>query len=334
MFRTAHRRTTLAALALACLACERGTLEPEVEAVAGVDAALAFEAWSTAVNVEGIAGTSPNFNTSALDGCPFVSPDGRMFFMASNREGSRGLDIWLARRASEDDPWGEPVNVGEPINSEYNDFCPTIGRDGHEFMFVSTRPHGCGGADIYISRMNADGTFDEPKNVGCHVNSPADEQSPFPISQSTTGPVLYFSSFRAGGHAPDPVGAVSGDSDIYMSEWHGGAYGPRQLVPGVNSDSTDAQPNVRRDGQEIFFFSTRPGGLGGPDIYAATRARTSDAWSEPVNLGSAINTGEGQSRPSLSWDGTTLYFGSGQLGSEGSSDIYVATRPRLNGRKP
>ncbi len=95
--------------------------------------------------------------------------------------------------------------------------------------------------------------------------------------------------------------------------------------PGVNSAYEDGHPNVRRDALEIFFFSTRPGTLGMSDIYSATRARASEPWSTPVNLGPAVNSAAAESRPSLSWDGRTLYFGSSRPG-EGSSDIYVTRR--------
>ena len=63
------------------------------------------------------------------------------------------------------------------------------------------------------------------------------------------------------------------------------------------------------------------------DIYAATRAGAFDPWSEPFNLGPAVNSSNGaETRPSLSWDGTTLYFGSTRPGGDGGADLYVTTR--------
>lgn len=305
-------------------------------AVAMVVPALASAAeygpWSPAVRVESIAGTHPDFNGPALDGCPFISRDGRAFYMASNRpNGLGGIDIWVSTRASDDDPWGEPVNVGAPVNSEANDFCPTISRDGHLFFFISNRPGGCGGADIYVTRLRNDSGFEEPQNLGCDVNSAADEASPFPLPERGTGPVLYFSSVRPGGFAADPPDATSGDSDLYVSESHGGVFGPAELVPGANSADQDGQPNVRRDGLELFFFSNRAGTLGMADIYAATRETTREPWSTPFNLGPNVNSAAAETRPSLSWDGTTLYFGSTRAGGDGSADHYVTTRERLTG---
>ena len=118
-----------------------------------------YGAWTQAARVESIPGTSPAFNGASLDGCPFVSRDGKTFYMASNRTGGLGgIDIWVSTRASVDDPWGEPVNAAAPVNSSANDFCPTIARDGHLFYFISNRAGGCGGDDIYTTRLRPDGS--------------------------------------------------------------------------------------------------------------------------------------------------------------------------------
>lgn len=326
----------LALATLTLVACERDPAAPaHIVTDYATAAVLGFSDWAPAIRVEDIPGTAASFNTGGLDGCPFVARDDRTLFMAAIRPGGLGgIDIWVSRRDRADDPWGEPVNVGAPINSTANDFCPTIARDGHDFFFVSNRDGGCGGSDIYSSRMGVDGSFAQPRNLGCHVNSAADEQSPFPLPEARSGMVLYFSSFRAGGFSAAGDGPVSGDSDIYRAESHGGSFGPAELVPGLNSAAQDAQPNLRRDGLEIFFFSTRSGAQGS-DIYSAVRSRPAGPWSDPANLGPAVNTTAAESRPSLSWDGLTLYFGSNRAGAEGTdgqSDIYMSTRTEVKGR--
>jgi len=73
------------------------------------------------------------------------------------------------------------------------------------------------------------------------------------------------------------------------------------------------------------FTSNRSGTLGGQDLWGATRAEVGGAWLSPVNLGSVVNTGAAETRPSLSQDGKQLLFGRAP-GPEGSSDIYVTTR--------
>ena len=275
--------------------------------------------WSPAARVEAAPGTDPAFNTPQLDGCPFISPDSKTFYMASTRPGGLGgIDIWVSTREGVDEPWGAPVNLGATINSPSNDFCPTIARDGKTFYFVSNRPGFCGGDDVFASRLRPDG-WDEPVNLGCATtggpNSSANEAGPFPLNEPHAGPVLYFSSTR------------SGSGDIYRSESHGGAFGPAALIEELSSSlDVDGQPNLRRDGLEIFFFSNRSGGLGSNDLYAATRSSTADPWSAPVNLGAAVNSAASETRPSLSWDGTTLYFGSNRAGGDGDADHYVTTR--------
>jgi Tol biopolymer transport system component len=282
-----------------------------------------YGAWSSAVRVESIPGTDPGFNGAYLDGCPFISRDGKTFYMARGPQygGSGGIDIWVSTRSSTDEAWGAPVNVGAPVNSTANDFCPTISRDGHEFYFVSNRAGGCGGDDVYTTRLRPDG-WDPVANLGCDEaggpNSGGNEAGPFPLPERSAGPTLYFSSTRAG------------SSDIFRSESHGGVFGRAEAVAELNTGAADGQPNLRRDGLEIFFFSNRTGAQGN-DIYSATRGSVSDPWSTPVNLGPDVNGPASETRPSLSWDGTTLYFGSTRAGGEGDSDHYVTTRERLGG---
>lgn len=279
-------------------------------------------AWSAATRVEDAPGTDPAFNGPTLDGCPFISPDAKTFYMASDRTGGvGGIDIWVSTRAHADGPWGAPVNLGAPVNSTDNDFCPTIARDGKTLYFVSNRPGFCGSDDIFSSRLRPGG-WEDPVNLGCAStggpNSTASEAGPFPLAEPHAGPTLYFSSTR------------SGSSDLYRSESHGGRFGTAAVIGELSSAFQDGQPNLRRDGLEIFFFSNRPGSVGDSnDIYAATRASTADEWLPPVNLGSAVNTPANETRPSLSWDGTTLYFGSTRTGgtAEGVADHYVTTRP-------
>ena len=63
----------------------------------------------------------------------------------------------------------------------------------------------------------------------------------------------------------------------------------------------------------------------------ATRERAHTSWSTPENLGPSVNSAAAETRPSLSTDGATLYFGSTRAGGDGMSDVYVPTRQRLKG---
>lgn len=277
-----------------------------------------FGAWGIPVNAESIPGTSSELNTPFNDGCPILSPDSLSLYFASNRPGGLGgLDIWVARRDDKDAPFGTPENLGAPVNTSADEFCPSPTR-GHRLYFVSTKAGGFGGSDIYLTRFKH-GEWEEPQNLGSNINSAGSEASPSYFEDEDDNAILYFSSNRPGGFAPD-VGTP--DSDIYFSM----NFGPAQLAHGLNTTSDDSRPNVRHDGREIVFDSTRPGTLGGPDIWTATRESTEDDWSEPIHLDAPINSEASETRASLSWDGKTMVFGSTRVGGEGSNDIYVTTR--------
>jgi hypothetical protein len=309
-------------------ACDSTTLVPSGEKMLAPSFLVlgnGFSAWSTPVNVV-------TLNTAQTDGCPFISPDGKTLFMASNRDGSQGLDIYVSTRSNEDEPWGPPAKVTS-VNSAFDDFCPTMSRDGKLLYFVSRRPSTCGQGDIYVARLRADHGFDAPEVLPCDsqapyeaVNSPFDEFSPFPQLDPGAGPMLYFSSFRPGGFAAD-VGPP--DSDLYWSRSHNGVFSSTSLIPGVNSAQDDGQPNVGSDGLELFFYSTRQPGSQAADLYVATRQHPLGSWTSPLNLGTTVNSTAAETRPSLSWDGLHLYFGSTRGGGSGMTDIYVTTRQRL-----
>lgn len=282
-----------------------------------------FADWAPARAIDTVGDNSLELNTPQLDGCPIQSPDGLSLYMASNRPRFEGdtrtdLDIWVARRASTDAPFGDPVNLGAPVNSPHDDFCPTPVR-GKRLFFVSRRttPQSCGMGDIYVTHDNPAHGWTEPVHLGCDPvgpNSALDEQGPSYVEPGGA-PLLFFSRSSS---------AVPGD--LFVSVGQGDGFGVAQPVTELNDPAAnDIQPNVRKDGREVVWSSNRDGTLGGQDIWVATRATVSDPWSAPTNLGSAVNTVAGESRPSLSWDAGTLLFGRAP-GPEGSSDIFVTTR--------
>jgi WD40-like Beta Propeller Repeat len=255
--------------------------------------------WSQATELAAV-------NSPAMDGCPFPTPDGRRLYIASTRPGGfGGIDIWVAERENEHAPWGTPVNLGPRINTKDNEFCPSPQRHGR-FMFVSNRPGGCGGGDIYVTRLDHRRGWQTPTHLGCTINSAAEEAGPVRARHT-----LYFSSTR------------TGNSDIYASPMFGPWIGPPSSVAELNSPHDDARPFVRADGKEIVIDSNRPGGLGQTDVWAAERRHPWAPWTPAVNLGPAVNSPAAETRPSLSSDGTTLYFGSTRGTSQ---DVFTSTR--------
>jgi hypothetical protein len=311
-----RRRSTRTAFAI-------GVLTAVASLAATAAAGPEFSAWAPAQKIDEIGGNSSELNTPFVDGCPIQSPDGLSLYMASNRPGGEGLlDIWVARRESRNEPWGAPENLGEPVNSAADDFCPTPIRGGGLF-FVSREalPGSCGMGDIYFTRHHPTRGWSEPRNLGCAPagpNSALDEQGPSFVRVGRKAQ-LFFSRSSA---------TVPGE--IFVSERLGRwTFGPAAPVAELNdAAANDIQPNVRRDGREVVFSSNRAGTLGGQDVWVSTRENIHQAWSQPVNVGAAVNTAAGETRPSLSWHAETLLFGRAP-GPEGMSDIYVATRLRL-----
>ena len=282
-----------------------------------------FGGWATAQKIDDLD-HHDDVNTSSLDGCPIQSPDGLSLYMASNRPGGKGgLDIWVATRQHRDDAWGAPENLPEPINSTFDDFCPTP-IEGGSLLFVSRRAIPgvtCGMGDIYVARRNPAHGWSEPEHLACAPvgpNSALDEQGP-----SFTQGQLYFSR-----------SLPTGGGDLFVSVLTDEGFGPASAIVELNDPAAnDIQPNVRKDGREVVFSSSRAGGAGGQDIWTSTRSSVDDPWSPPVNLGPGVNTGFGESRPSLSNDAGQLLFGrAGPAGSgeggTGASDIYMTTRQR------
>jgi Tol biopolymer transport system component len=274
-------------------------------------------------------------NTTANDGCPIESPDGRSLYIASNRSGGAGaLDLWVAHREGTDEPWGNPVNLndasGADLNTSFDEFCPTPVR-GNGLFFVR-RPSACGLGDIYFTRFNPRHGWSEPERLACAPegpNSVLDEMGPSYV-QAGGGARLYFSSSRA---ASQPGGFVPGD--IFVSRMGaGGTFGPAELVAELSDPvANDIQPNVRKNGREVVFSSNRAGGKGSQDIWVATRKNGGDAWSQPVNLvnlgdpSQQVNTSDSETRPSLSRRGERLYFGRAPAAG-GPADVYVTTREK------
>ena len=270
----------------------------------------------------------PTINSKYNDDRPAISRDNLSLYFDSNRPGSGHHDIWVSHRASVDEPWGTPQNLGPPVNTAADEFSPNLSPNGHWLFFGSNRPGGCGGLDIWASHRkdrDDDSAWETPINLGCVLNTSADDDFPFLFvdnEEDTT--MLYFASNRSGFYR------------IYASTMNeeDGTFGPGILVPELNCFLPvclrDSRTTIRRDGLEIIFGSfNRPGGSGLQDLWVSTRKDTEDPWSIPVNLGTVVNTKFQEGGPALSRDGTTLYFHSSRPGSFGNLDLYATTRAKL-----
>lgn len=285
-----------------------------------------FPGWAEPSNV------GAEVNSASADQHPAISKDGLSLYFISNRPGGfGGQDIYVSRRESVADPWGAPVNLGPNVNSDSLENAPTLSRDGHLLFFGSNRPGGCGGFDLwaaYRRHTHDDFGWEPAVNLGCAINTASDEDGPTFFEDEEAGvTTLYFTSLNRPGNV--------GDWDIYASTLRpDGTFGTGELVPELSSPGRDTRTSISRDGLEMYITSNRAGGVGGLDLWVAARDSTSEAWSQPVNLGASVNTSANEGAPALSFGGTTLYFYSTRAGGFGGNDLYVTTRGKIKGRPP
>jgi hypothetical protein len=289
-----------------------------------------FGDWSGPVNV------GPPINTIYNDNYAVLSRDELTMYFTSDRQpgGFGGDDLWFAKRDSVDSPWQTPQNMGTPtngINTLYTDSLPFLSSNEHVLYFYSTRPAGnCGPGDIWMTRRrNKHSDWEKPTNLGCVLNTPADEIAPaFFEDPETAQAWLFYGSNRVGG-IPDYDGGI--DYDVYASALgEDGSAGPGILVPEFSSPGRDTRIFIRKDGLEAFITSNRKGGQGAIDIWTSTRQTVSDAWLVPTNLGMPVDSSSNDGSPWLSKHGTTLYFFSDRPGSLGKRDIWYTTRVQMD----
>jgi hypothetical protein len=211
-----------------------------------------------------------------------------------------------------------PVSAGEGINTSEDEYWPSITADGLTMMFTR-QPNvsnnsgftGLVQEDFYIS-FNENGEWQKAFNAGAPLNTSQNEGAQ---TLSSDGTYMYFTACNR------PEGL--GNCDIYFSAHKDGKWTePFNLGPPVNTSRWESQPSISADGKTLFFSSSRPGGLGGKDIWF-TRLNAKNVWTKPKNLGNLINSTEDEMSPFIHFDGKTLYFASNGRVGMGGFDIYV-----------
>jgi len=130
-------------------------------------------------------------NSPEEDSAASISADGLVLYFSSNRADGYGyFDIYMTTRASKNDPWGPPANLGPTVNSSAADNASRISPDGLELYFASWRPGGYGDGDIYVTkRATVNDAWGKPVNLGPAVNSRYGETQ---VSVSSDGLLLFF----------------------------------------------------------------------------------------------------------------------------------------------
>lgn len=215
-----------------------------------------------------------------------------------------------------------PVNMGDSINSRFDDYVNAITADE---------------ATLYLTRkkMNTSGPFDQnqdfeedfylssrhgaiwamAKPLGAPVNTFGNEGA---LTISPDGQYLFFAACgRDDGY---------GSCDLYWAKRTNDRWSlPQNLGPVVNSPQWDSQPTFSSDGKTLCFASKRPGGKGSSDIWKSM-LQADGQWGIPLNVGGSINTPAEEMSPFIHPDGQTFYFSSKGHPGMGGLDLFYARK--------
>ena len=193
---------------------------------------------------------SPNSNQASIS----TSPDGQFLFI--KMELKNIANLYLCERDGE--RYSDPVLMVENINSKSWETGATISADGETFYFVSDRPEGYGGGDIYRSKRLPNGAWALPTNLGSSINSEYDEICPFIHPDGRT---LFFSSNNRESMGGFDVFQSTRESDTVWSK-------PGNLGYPLNTVDHDVSFSTMADGKTGYFSSEMGvNGLGHQDIY-------------------------------------------------------------------
>ncbi|HNX86762.1 MAG TPA: OmpA family protein [Bacteroidales bacterium] len=223
----------------------------------------------------------------------------------------------------------EPVNLGDSINSPYDDYMNIITADETTIYLTRKRPIGEGDGeqrkmyqeDFFLSTRK-DSAWSAAIIMGPPVNTNSNEGA---LTVSPDGNFLFFAACdREDGY---------GSCDLYWAKRSGDQWSiPQNLGPVVNSPQWDSQPSFSSDGKTLYFASKRPGGKGSSDLWKTT-LNPDGQWSVPVNLGDSVNTPAEEMSPFIHADDQTLYFASRGHPGMGGFDLYFTRKNGANGWK-
>jgi len=216
--------------------------------------------------------------------------------------------------------WSAPESL--PLLDKYQAGDFTIAPDGKTMVFASNIfideiGSESEGANIWVVKKTDTG-WTEPKHIGLEINTKYHESYPCLAANNN----LYFFSRRPGGY---------GDSDLYMSQYIKGEYqAPVNLGLKLNTRYHEWDTYIAPDESYMIYCSTMPGGLGEDDLYVTFK--TADgSWSEPVHMGTEINSDKSENRPYVSPDGRYLFYSSTKRGNR---DIYWVDAKIIEELKP
>jgi hypothetical protein len=192
------------------------------------------------------------FSGQYMDIEAFLSPDGLQLYFASDRpldkdsDEPKDFDIWYVQRANIDAEWSEPVNIGSPINTEHNEFFPSISINKNMY-FTSNPPESKGKDDIYFAAWE-DGVYAKAVSMSDSINSEGYEFNAYIAPDESF--LIYSGYNRVDGQ---------GSGDLYISyqksdsTWSNAI----NLGPEINSGQMDYCPFVNLQTGTLYFTSRR-----------------------------------------------------------------------------
>lgn len=222
---------------------------------------------------------------------------------------NRTEDFYISLKDA-NNAWSQSRNMGEPINTEYNEGTISISSDGQYVFYTGCNwPDNEGSCDIYFSAL--DGMdWKEPRSLGFPVNTRAWESQP---SVAFDGKTLYFASNRPGGF---------GGIDIWKSVYDKGRWSPPvNLGADINTPGNEETPFIAKDDVTLYFTSDFHPGMGGVDLFY-TRKLPNGKWDKPTNLGYPINTQLDERCLAIGANGIDAYIASERKDGYGGLDLY------------
>ena len=266
-------------------------LNPSSEIAKTRIASCDFYAENTANPTKHLLTNVTKLNSNSYDYATVMDSRGKEMYFTSSRSGSNGegadpitgenfMDLWVSK-IDRNGNWGQPTPMGAPINSAQNEGTMCFDSRGKTLWFTRcpSEPNMQLGCDIFMATEKGD-SWNEPKRLELKDHDSTNVGHP---CVSPDGKTLIFASNMAGGF---------GGVDLWMSTYDKRSDSwslPVNLGAGINTAQNDMFPTWGPNG-ELFYASNGLVGMGGLDIYKATRVGEEMKWENPTNLGYPMNS--------------------------------------------